>query len=460
MTGAILMAAGMALGGVAHGWVSPPTPALRLALVRDHGERDRLLRRSSPWPQQLITYLIPRTPDPADSLYFAARTALNSGDHRTAARLFQIVREQFPGSSHAGDAYYWEAFALYRTGERELLRFALRTLDEQQLHYPVAAARGDSPALRMRIVGELARGGDAMAVQVVTAAAASEPRRLAGSITPRPAQPDAFRIELGHRASETHEPTGLATYFRSSSGNSGVGPPQQFWLYSDWRIADSPVDALADAVVFRSLPRATAASAPAETHLFILRIPDEPSRTVLRANPPEPMRSAYRASAGATAQPALTSSSGVRFEASRQVIGAGAGAAPFGEPATRAASVNGRLVDPRALPQGCNREEHELRLIALQAMSRLDATAAAPMLRGVLEQRDPCSLPARFQAVTLLAARPVPATITALRIAAVGDPNPDVRTLATQYLARSRDPRAVEALAELSTNSQSLVPVH
>ena len=63
--------------------------------------------------------------DPADSLYRAAREALDRRDYRRAADLFAQVPARFPRSGYAADAYYWRAFSLYRLGGTPQLRRAL-----------------------------------------------------------------------------------------------------------------------------------------------------------------------------------------------------------------------------------------------------------------------------------------------------------------------------------------------
>ncbi|HEY8484467.1 MAG TPA: HEAT repeat domain-containing protein [Longimicrobiales bacterium] len=103
--------------------------------------------------------------DPADSLYTAAREALNRGDYRLAAKLFAEIVERFPDSSYAPDALYWQAFALYRIGGSDDLRNALRALELQRTRYPQAATRGDADALAVRIRGALAWQGDAKAAK-------------------------------------------------------------------------------------------------------------------------------------------------------------------------------------------------------------------------------------------------------------------------------------------------------
>ncbi|HEX6059241.1 MAG TPA: HEAT repeat domain-containing protein [Gemmatimonadaceae bacterium] len=103
--------------------------------------------------------------DPADSLYRLAREALGGSDYARAASLFRRIHEEFPRSEYAADSYYWEAFALYRRGGSDDLRQAQTALDEQRRRFPRAGTRGDADALRARIVGARARGGNAEAAE-------------------------------------------------------------------------------------------------------------------------------------------------------------------------------------------------------------------------------------------------------------------------------------------------------
>lgn len=102
--------------------------------------------------------------DPADSLYREARKALSSDAYRRAADLFRRIRDNFPKSTYAPDAPYWEAFALHRLGGDADLRTALSALDIQAERFPKASTRGDATSLRTRIEGMLARNGDAVAI--------------------------------------------------------------------------------------------------------------------------------------------------------------------------------------------------------------------------------------------------------------------------------------------------------
>jgi HEAT repeat protein len=135
----------------------------------------------------------PRAPwlqgDPADSLYRAAREALNQRENRKAADLFAQIPVRFPRSGYAPDALYWQAFALYRVGREPELRAARDALRRQRERFPNAATKGDAAVLWQRIQGELARLGDEEAAADVRAQAAAaarpDPRPLPSPL-PRP----------------------------------------------------------------------------------------------------------------------------------------------------------------------------------------------------------------------------------------------------------------------------------
>lgn len=120
----------------------------------------------------------PRAPwaagDPADSIYRAAREALNRGEYRRAAELFREIGVKHPKSAYAADALYWEAFALYRIGTTAELRTALQVLNTQQTKFAQAATQADAATLATRINGTLASRGDAAAAAAVERAAATK----------------------------------------------------------------------------------------------------------------------------------------------------------------------------------------------------------------------------------------------------------------------------------------------
>lgn len=111
--------------------------------------------------------------DPADSLYREARKALSSDSYRRAADLFRRIRDQYPKSTYAPDAPYWEAFALQRIGNSNDLRAAQEALAYQEKQFPKATTRSDASALASRIEGMQARGGDSRAAQTLYGKASS-----------------------------------------------------------------------------------------------------------------------------------------------------------------------------------------------------------------------------------------------------------------------------------------------
>lgn len=120
--------------------------------------------------------------DTADSLWRAGRIAVADENWREAARNFERLVLRYPSSAYAGDALYWQAFALQRTGGSSEVRRAVRALEEQRSKYPQSATytSGESSALLTRLNGRLARSGDAEAaaaiseVAVLAAGAAAE----------------------------------------------------------------------------------------------------------------------------------------------------------------------------------------------------------------------------------------------------------------------------------------------
>ena len=123
--------------------------------------------------------------DAADSVYRRAREMLNRRDYRTAASLFGQIPERFPRSGYAPDAFYWQAFALYRIGGDRELRQGIEALRRQRERFPKAATHGDAAALERRIQGELARRGDPEAAADIAEAAEA----AGGPVLPIPPVP-------------------------------------------------------------------------------------------------------------------------------------------------------------------------------------------------------------------------------------------------------------------------------
>ena len=110
-------------------------------------------------------------PDPADSLYRVAREALNRGDYRRAAQLFNDLTQRYPNSAYAYVSAYYEAFSRYRIGTTEELKAADRALQGiQDRSAPRSNGWGgdtDVNGLRTRIRGALAMRGDSGAADML-----------------------------------------------------------------------------------------------------------------------------------------------------------------------------------------------------------------------------------------------------------------------------------------------------
>lgn len=111
--------------------------------------------------------------DPADSLYRAARRALNDKDYTAAATAFDGIVDRYPRSSYAPDALYWKGFALYRAGDLDNAHTALVM---HHSRYPRATTHSDAAALLITVKGELAKRGSSEARRDVDRAAASTGR--------------------------------------------------------------------------------------------------------------------------------------------------------------------------------------------------------------------------------------------------------------------------------------------
>ena len=98
--------------------------------------------------------------DPGDSLYRSARRLLNGGRYDDAATAFADLIKRYPRSNYTPDAYYWQAFALYKTGDAANYRAARTLLKSQKKNFPRASTRGDADALLAQVQGALAKQGD------------------------------------------------------------------------------------------------------------------------------------------------------------------------------------------------------------------------------------------------------------------------------------------------------------
>jgi len=129
--------------------------------------------------------------DPADSLYRLAREALSRGDYRRAAEIFHRIPERYPQSAYAGQALYYEAFALYRSGGDDELNTARDRLNQLKERFP-AIAKKDGASLLTRVCGELAKRGDESCAMSIDSTARGDSDIVArGGSQGRNCSPDA-----------------------------------------------------------------------------------------------------------------------------------------------------------------------------------------------------------------------------------------------------------------------------
>jgi len=79
-------------------------------------------------PRGQLSRLRPDQGTPEDSLYRAAREALNRGEYSRASTMLRSLEQKFPRSRVAPAVLYWQAFALYRAGSTDELKRALGAL--------------------------------------------------------------------------------------------------------------------------------------------------------------------------------------------------------------------------------------------------------------------------------------------------------------------------------------------
>ncbi|MFV1987013.1 MAG: HEAT repeat domain-containing protein [Gemmatimonadota bacterium] len=108
-----------------------------------------------------------------------------------------------------------------------------------------------------------------------------------------------------------------------------------------------------------------------------------------------------------------------------------------------------------ATQEGC--EGDDVRQAALQALMQMETERALPLLRGVLERRDECSVALRKQAVFVLGQLD-PADVEDLMIhVARTDPDPGVQEAAVFWLSQAGSDNAVSALSDLLESTENPV---
>lgn len=122
--------------------------------------------------------------------------------------------------------------------------------------------------------------------------------------------------------------------------------------------------------------------------------------------------------------------------------------------AARGDTEAARQLGADAQKSGCDSEDVQVKSEALSALAQADAAAATPMLKRVLEKRDPCLLELRRRSLSILLRRgDTAATSAAISVARATDEALSLRTDAVSYLSRLPGDNAISTLEELLRNS-------
>jgi HEAT repeat protein len=103
--------------------------------------------------------------------------------------------------------------------------------------------------------------------------------------------------------------------------------------------------------------------------------------------------------------------------------------------------------------QQCDREDQAVRSEALKAIAQTDPASLPALVKRVVAKKDACSAPLRRTAVYLLGQSGDNEAPAILRDVALNDSEPEVRSAALQYLARSPSDIAVNTLDEVLRTS-------
>jgi len=122
--------------------------------------------------------------------------------------------------------------------------------------------------------------------------------------------------------------------------------------------------------------------------------------------------------------------------------------------ASRGDAESARILASEAQKGGCDREDMQVRAEALSALANSDMNAATPLLRRVLDKKDPCSLDLRRRALSILLRRAdTAATSAAIAVARNNDETLELRVDAVRYLSRLPGDNALSTLEDLMRTS-------
>jgi HEAT repeat protein len=410
--------------------------------------------------------------DPADSLYRVAREALNRGDYRRAAQLFNELTQRYPNSAYAYVSVYYEAFSRYRIGTTEELKAADRALRALAgRNAPTTNGWRDDNAdvngLRTRIRGTLAMRGDSDAADMVEHTA-----RQAGASCD---QEDVMvRVEALNALSQMDAAAALPILRRVVERRDDcLVELRRRAVFMLARRGDTEATTLLIATA-KTDPNVTVRS---EAISYLPRMPGDAGLTALEdilrtADDERIQRTAVRAIMASENPRARTSLRGLleRRDASEtlrmQVLEAYSRERSTPEDAAylrwlyprsdserMKAAIIGALAriggkdnqDWLAAVVRNTSESSQLRSAALQRLSRSDIPVSE--IDRIYDAADSRGM--REQLISALASRKEPEATDKLIEIAKGSTDLDMRRLAINYLSRKNDPRATKLLMEL-----------
>ena len=105
---------------------------------------------------------------------------------------------------------------------------------------------------------------------------------------------------------------------------------------------------------------------------------------------------------------------------------------------------------------GCDEGDTDTRLAALNALLQMDTHQAMPILMGVMERRDGCSVELRRKAVFLISQHETSETVGVLADAIRTDPDEEVRHQAVFWMGQLEDNDAVAALEDVLQDADDI----
>jgi HEAT repeat protein/TolA-binding protein len=419
----------------------------------------------------------PRAPwaqgDPADSLYRTAREALNRGEYRRAAQLFNEVTKKYPRSVYALDCTYWEAFARYRSGNTDDLRQALRILDDAKAQ--LAQLRSDNnvdvQALRARVQGALAARGDQKAaedlkreaaqtggcdreeisVRAEALAALGQMDRAAAipSVKKVLARRDICTVELRRRAlfvlarDPDAEAVSLIIDVAKNDPDQGIRGEAMRWLP---RVAgDNAVPQLEELLRTSMDEQAQRSAISALGSIDSERARKAVRAIIERTDVAERVR--YEAIIGLSRERENRNISPEEQQYLRSLYSKLEAARLREAVLTSVSRIETPENEQFLLSVARNQNETpSLRSSALQRLGRMNSVGVADIAK-LYDVADARSL--REQILHALAQRKEPEAIDKLIEVARRDTDPQIRRTAIQLLGRSNNPRAIQAIAEL-----------